>query len=191
MRFAGTTGYGSVVFLIIFVAGVCVSWPLKIADESGIFTTPAWLLQLIFWGVIASVTAIYALWLERHKTFVLVQVPESLLGMLRAAHAVQPVYRCADAVLVALPEVRVEESRPDRLRLLHAWLDARGSSIEVSEPESGRITLRPASGDAEEALAIANALQEEITPELAEARFIRSVESPDKVKARARAPRRP
>jgi hypothetical protein len=76
MRFAGTTGYGSVVFLIIFVAGVCVSWPLKIADESGIFTTPAWLLQLIFWGVIASVTAIYALWLERHKTFVLVQVPD-------------------------------------------------------------------------------------------------------------------
>ena len=124
--------------------------------------------------------------------YVLAQVPESLLAVLRAAHAVQLVYRSADAVLVALPEVRVEESRPERLRLLRAWLDARGSSIEVSEPESGRITLRPASGDAEEALAIANALQEEVTPELAAARFIRSVESPDlKVKARARAPRRP
>ena len=123
--------------------------------------------------------------------YVLARVPASLLDALRAAHAVQPVYRSADAVLVALPEVRVEESRPECLRRLHAWLDARGGTIEVSEPEAGRLTLRPSSGDAEEALAIANALQEEITPELAEARFIRSVASPDlNVKARARAPRR-
>jgi hypothetical protein len=88
-------------------------------------------------------------------------------------------------MLVALPEVRVEESRPEKLRRVHAWLDSRRQRIEVSEVEAGCFTLRPSSGDAEEALEIANALQEEITPELAETRFIRSIESPEvKLKAR-------
>jgi len=111
--------------------------------------------------------------------YVLAHVPLAALESLRAAHAVQLVYRSADSMLVALPEVRVEESRPEKLRRLHDWLASRRQRIEVSEPEAGRLTLRPCSGDAEEALEIANALQEEITPELAEARFIRSVPSPD------------
>lgn len=119
--------------------------------------------------------------------YVLARVPLAALEALRAAHALQTVYRCDDAVLVALPEVRVEESRPETLRRLHDWLETRRQRIEVSEPEQGRLTLRPSSGDAEEALEIANALQEEITPELAEARFIRSVPSPDRqLKARVR-----
>ena len=111
--------------------------------------------------------------------YVLAQVPLAALESLRAVHAVQLVYRAADAMLVALPEVRVEESRPDTLRRLRDWLASRRQRIDVSEPEAGRLTLRPCSGDAEEALEIANALQEEITPEVAEARFIRSVPSPD------------
>ena len=124
--------------------------------------------------------------------YVLVHVPSSLLAALRAAHAVQPVYRSDDAMMVALPEVRVEESRPETLRRLHDWLASRRQSIEVSEPEAGRLTLRPYSGDAVEALEIANALEEEIRPELAEARFIRSVASPDReYKARVRLPEVP
>jgi hypothetical protein len=123
--------------------------------------------------------------------YVLAHVPSSALESLRAAHAVQPVYRSADAMLVALPEVRVEESRPETLRRLRAWIDLRRGSIEVSEAEAGRLTLRPASGDGVEALAIANELQEEFTPELAEARFIRSIEDPNlNLKARIR-PHRP
>ena len=124
--------------------------------------------------------------------YVLAHVPSSALEPLRAAHAVRRVYRSAGAMLVPLPEVRVEESRPENLRRLHDWLDSRQQRIEVSEPEAGRLTLRPSSGDAEEALEITNALQEEITPELAEARFIRSIPSPDlQLKARVRQPRRP
>jgi hypothetical protein len=119
--------------------------------------------------------------------YVLAQVPSAALEALRAAHALQLVYRSADTVLVALPEVRVEERRPEKLRRLHAWLESRRQRIEVSEAEGGRLTLRPASGDAVEALEIANALQEEITPELAETRFIRTIQSPDlKQKARVR-----
>lgn len=119
--------------------------------------------------------------------YVLAHVPFSALEPLRAAHAVQPVYRSADAMMVALPEVRVEESRPEHLRRLRDWLASRRQRIEVSETAAGRLTLRPSSGDAEEALEIANALQEEITPELAEARFIRSIVSPDqRLKARVR-----
>ena len=123
--------------------------------------------------------------------YVLARVPSAALASLRAVRALQTVYRAADAVLVALPEVRVEERRPEKLRRLRAWLDSRRQRIEVSETEGGRLTLRPASGDAVEALEIANALQEEITPELAETRFIRTIQSPDlKLKARIR-PRDP
>ena len=111
--------------------------------------------------------------------YVLAHVPFTALKSLRAAHAVQLVYRSADVMLVALPEVRVEESRPEKLMRLRDWIASRRQRIEVSESEAGRLTLRPCSGDAEEALAIANALQEEIKPEVAEARFIRSVPSPD------------
>ncbi len=118
--------------------------------------------------------------------YVLAHVPTGALPSLRAAHAVQLVYRSADAMLVALPEVRVEESRPEKLRSLRDWLASRRQRIEVSEAGAGRLTLRPCSGDAKEALEIANALQEEITPELAEARFIRSAPSPDLFKARIR-----
>jgi hypothetical protein len=121
--------------------------------------------------------------------YVLVRVPRSALASLRAARAVQHVYRSAEGVVVALPEVRVEETRPETLRRLRDWLASRREEIEVSEPVTGRLTLRPSSGDAKEALAIANALQEEITPELAEARFIRSIPSPDpRLKARIRRP---
>jgi hypothetical protein len=123
--------------------------------------------------------------------YVLAQVPFPALEPLRAAHAVQPVYRSADAMLVPLPEVRVEESRPETLRRLYDWLASRQQRIEVAETGAGRLTLRPCSGDAEEALEIANALQEEITPEVVEARFIRSIASPDQhLKARIR-PARP
>ena len=119
--------------------------------------------------------------------YVLAHVPSTALESLRAAHAVQLVYRSADAMLVALPEVRVEESRPEKLRRLRDWLASRRERIDVSEPAAGRLTLRPCSGDAEEALEIANTLQEEITPELVEARFIRSVPDPDlRFKARIR-----
>jgi hypothetical protein len=119
--------------------------------------------------------------------YVLAHVPSAVLASLRAAHVARPVYRTADVVMVALPEVRVEESRPETLLRLRDWLASRGKRIEVSERQAGRLTLRPSSGDAEEALEIANALQEEITPELAEARFIRSIPSPDqKLKARIR-----
>lgn len=111
--------------------------------------------------------------------YVLAHVPSAALASLRAAHALQLVYRTAEGWVVALPEVRVEESRPEKRLRLREWLANRRQEIEVSEPATGRYTLRPCSGDAEEALAIANALQEEITPELAEARFIRSVPSPD------------
>jgi hypothetical protein len=124
--------------------------------------------------------------------YVLVHLSAALLDPLRAAHAVQPVYRSADAMLVALPEVRVEESRPDILQRLREWLRSRRQWIDVSEPAAGRLTLRPASGEAEQALEIANALAEEIGPELAETRFIRSTGRPEpELKARVRPARRP
>jgi hypothetical protein len=72
----GTTGYGYVVFLLIFVAGLCVSWPLKIVKDTGTFAAPEWLGQLLCWAAIAGATAIYAWWLERYRTFIWIQVPD-------------------------------------------------------------------------------------------------------------------
>src|SRR5437899_839652 len=50
---------------------------------------------------------------------------------LESAGAVQPVFESAGATLVALPEVRVEESRPAKKRQLAKWLKARGDAVVV------------------------------------------------------------
>ena len=87
----------------------------------------------------------------------------------------QPVYRHRDALVVVLPEVRVEEAREGRAEEVEAWLEAHSEQVEVIDRRSDRWALRPASGRGEDALTVANQLFEELKPELAQARFIRIV----------------
>lgn len=113
-------------------------------------------------------------------------VPAGVIVKLEEAGALRPVYRFGPDLVVVLPEVRVEESRPERREKIDAWIKGVGDTLSASETNSGRLTLRPVSGRGEDALQIANELHEGIGPELAQARFVRVVARPDAARSRPR-----
>ncbi len=113
-------------------------------------------------------------------------VPAPALAELRERGALHPVLRFGADLVVVLPEVRVEESRPEKIRELRRWLDGARTRIRCSGTlEGGRLEIRPASGRGQDALEIANELHERVDPELAQARFIRVVRRPDAMRAKA------
>src|SRR5688572_19268632 len=95
-----------------------------------------------------------------------------------AAKSLYPVFRAHGAVMVALPEVRVEESRPAQWAKIDKWLEAHRDRVEVVSRDDDRVVLRPVSGSGEDALAIANELNEQVGPEMAQANFQRIVPRP-------------
>ena len=97
---------------------------------------------------------------------------------LERAGALQPVFRAHGSVVVALPEVRIEESRPDAQERLKAWVASHGNKAVVRSQSDGAMVLAPVSGHGEDALALANALAEEVAPEMAQPRFIRVTPRP-------------
>ena len=103
-------------------------------------------------------------------------VPALELAFLERIGAIHPVFRSKGALVVALPEVRVEESTPRRLKALRDWLEQHGDMAEVVQERGGRIDLRPTSGRGLDALTLANLLSEQVGPEMAQTRFLRVVE---------------
>jgi len=101
------------------------------------------------------------------------------LASLRKAGAIQSVYRRDRAVMVPLPEVRVEfdsaEQRKAVLRLLAAG-DLPQHTITENSDE--RIVIAPTSGLGDDALKIANEIHERAGPAAASARFIQIVPKP-------------
>jgi hypothetical protein len=89
-----------------------------------------------------------------------------------------PVFRSHGAIVVAMPEVRVEESRESERAKLDKWLAEHEHDVTVVSRDDDRVVLRPVSGSGEDALTIANALAEKIGPEMAQARFIRVTTRP-------------
>lgn len=88
---------------------------------------------------------------------------------------VHPVYRAEGALVVVLPEVRVEGEDERRLaELVNAVAGA-----HVAEHTQGRVVAVPDSGRGEDALAIANELAESPDTDLAQARFLRIVPRTD------------
>jgi hypothetical protein len=102
------------------------------------------------------------------------------LDALSKPGAIHPVFHAAGARLVALPEVRVEESSPERQEALHRWLRQHGDEVEVVEDRGDRVVLRPTSGPGQNALALANRLSEQVGPEMAQPRFLRIVDRFDR-----------
>jgi hypothetical protein len=92
--------------------------------------------------------------------------------------AIHPVFHAQGALLVPLPEVRVEESSPRRQAALHDWLAQHSSEAEIVQDRGDRIVLRPTSHRGLDALALANRLTETIGPEMAQPGFLRIVEQP-------------
>ncbi|QDU35825.1 hypothetical protein Mal4_01070 [Maioricimonas rarisocia] len=96
----------------------------------------------------------------------------------------RPVFEAEGALLVPLPEIRIEESRPQQTEQLEVWLKEHAASAKVVKRRPGRMVLEPTSGDAEAALDLANQVHEQVDPEMAESRFIRVVPSPDTTRKR-------
>jgi hypothetical protein len=94
--------------------------------------------------------------------------------------AIHPVFRAEGAMLVTLPEVRVEESSPERRQAIHRWLRQHARDAEIVEDRGDRIVLRPTSGCGQDALALANHLTEQVGPEMAQPRFLRIVDRFDR-----------
>jgi hypothetical protein len=98
------------------------------------------------------------------------------MQVLEAAGAIHPVYRAQGALLVALPEVRVEETRGAKRKRLTDWLASHAKEAVVTLHGEDRLVLQPKSGS--DALKLANELTEQVGPELAQARFLRVVPRP-------------
>ncbi len=90
-----------------------------------------------------------------------------------------PVFRAEGAIVVVLPEVRVEESRKGQRAKLDKWLAKHSDDVTVVSRDDDRLVLSPASGSGADALKMANDLAEEIGPEMAQARFIRVTPRPN------------
>ncbi len=90
-----------------------------------------------------------------------------------------PVFRSHGAIVIALPEIRVEETREGYLEKLDQWISHHTDDVVVVSRDEGRVVLMPASGSGQDALKIANSLEEQVGPEMAQARFIRVTQRPD------------
>lgn len=101
-----------------------------------------------------------------------------LLGdRLEEAPGVHPVYEAEGALVVVLPEVRVEGG-VEALR----QVERRTADRAGVDAEEGRLVLRPRSGRGQEALDLANELAEsaeEDELDLAQPRFLRITQRPD------------
>lgn len=101
-----------------------------------------------------------------------------IIQRLQEAGALQPVYRRDKAVVVAMPEVRVEFDTPDQRRKVMRFLSPNASDVSVTEDTTERLVLRPVSGHGEDALNLANRIQEHAKPAAASVRFVQFVPKP-------------
>lgn len=103
---------------------------------------------------------------------------EDMLASLREAGALQPVYKRERAVIVALPEVRIEFDNPDQRRAVMNILAKSRLKHTIAEDTDDRIVVRPASGNGADALKIANDIHERAHPAAASVRFVQFVPKP-------------
>jgi hypothetical protein len=106
----------------------------------------------------------------------------STTHFLEEAEALYPVFRAAGALVVALPEVRVEEHRPPQQERLREWLEQNPWAARISSQNTRGMVLTPVSGQGTDAVTLANRLTEEIAPEMAQANLLRIVPRPSVVR---------
>jgi hypothetical protein len=103
---------------------------------------------------------------------------EAMLKQLQSARALQPVYMRNGAVVVAMPEVRVEFDNPDERDKVIDLLAPTVADVALTEDTSQRLVLRPTSGSGEDALHLANRIQELANPAAVSVRFVQFVPKP-------------
>ncbi|HQR12520.1 MAG TPA: hypothetical protein PLW68_14440 [Casimicrobiaceae bacterium] len=107
---------------------------------------------------------------------------EKALADLRDAGALRPVFRRDQATLVALPEVRVEFDNPAQcsaVKDMVAGLNAKGRhDVAIDDETDDHLTLKLASGNALDALNLANTIYEHAHPAASSVRFVQFVPKP-------------
>lgn len=103
---------------------------------------------------------------------------EPQVASLRKAGALFPVFRRDQAILVALPEVRVEFDDANQRNAVKALLASKADAVSVTQDASDLLVLRPCSGNADEALRLANQIYEDARPAASSVRFIQFVPRP-------------
>jgi hypothetical protein len=94
-------------------------------------------------------------------------------------HALLPVFLYEDALIVILPEVRVEMAAGEEAGV-HRFLEQTDIPNKILADRGTRLVVRPDSGRGEDALRLANELQESVPVEMAQARFLRKVPKRDR-----------
>jgi hypothetical protein len=106
-------------------------------------------------------------------------LPTDLRRRLDQDDALLPVFQYEDALVVVLPEVRVEIAAGDETEV-HRFLEQADVPNQVLTDRGTRLVVRPDSGRGEDALRLANELQESVPVEMAQARFLRRVPKRDR-----------
>jgi hypothetical protein len=101
--------------------------------------------------------------------------PETL-QRLQDAGATQPVFRHEGAILIALPEIRVEDDSQAKLAAVRRF--AAKKAQPSGDAAEGRMTLRPLSNSGGDALSLANELAEQLKVGSVTPRFLRIVPGP-------------
>lgn len=102
----------------------------------------------------------------------------ALATQLRRIAALLPVYHRAEALLVPLPEVRVELEGSGQREAVMRSLASAPHPTEVSEPVENWLLIRPTSGSGDDAIDLANHLHETAHPAAASVRFLQVVAKP-------------
>ncbi len=105
-------------------------------------------------------------------------IPPALYLLLDHAGAVQPVYRVGPALVVLMPEVRVELDADQHTAALKA-LKASRVAADITDDTPERLSLRPQSGSAEDALDLANFIFERARPAAVTVRMLQVIPRPD------------
>lgn len=105
-------------------------------------------------------------------------IDDDTMAKLRKEGAVQTVYRRNRALVVPLPEVRIEFDRPDERRAVLDLLSKIGTPHTIAENTDDRLVVAPASGRGDDALRLANEVYERAHPAAASPRFVQIVPKP-------------
>jgi hypothetical protein len=101
--------------------------------------------------------------------------PDTLERLQKAA-VTHPVFRQESTILVALPEIRIEDESEAKLAEVRQF--AAGKARPVADENEGRLTLHFQSEDGRDALVLANELVERYKPASVSPRFLRVVPGP-------------
>ena len=104
------------------------------------------------------------------------------LDRLQKAGVTQPVFRQDGAILVALPEIRIEDDDEETLAEVRKF--AAGKARPITGDVEGRLTLHPLSDDGRDALTLANELVERFKLTSVSPRFLRVATPPPLVPER-------